>query len=60
MHVHLRGRFQFELLFLTCRIDINFVIKVADFGLSETIDPSKDYFRQDKTDGMKLPPRKSR
>ena len=34
---------------------MNFVIKVADFGLSETIDPSKDYFRQDKTDGMKLP-----
>ena len=28
---------------------------MADFGLSETIDPSKDYFRQDKTDGMKLP-----
>ena len=37
------------------RIDINFVIKVADFGLSETVDPSKDYFRQDDTDGMKLP-----
>ena len=32
---------------ILCRIDINFVIKVADFGLSETIDPSKDYFRQD-------------
>ena len=34
---------------------MNFVIKVADFGLSETIDPSKDYFRQDKSEGMKLP-----
>ena len=29
------------------RIDLNFVIKVADFGLSETVDSSKDYFRQD-------------
>ena len=28
---------------------------MADFGLSETIDPSKDYFRQDNTDGLKLP-----
>lgn len=28
------------------RIDLNYVIKVADFGLSETIDPTKDYFRQ--------------
>ena len=28
------------------RIDFNFVIKVADFGLSETIDPTKEYFRQ--------------
>ena len=34
---------------------MNFVIKVADFGLSETIDPSKDYFRQDSTDVVKLP-----
>lgn len=31
---------------LLCRIDLNYVIKVADFGLSETIDPTKDYFRQ--------------
>ena len=29
----------------TCRIDENFVIKVADFGLSEDI-YCKDYFRQ--------------
>ena len=34
---------------------MNFVIKVADFGLSETVDPSKDYFRQDSTDVVKLP-----
>ena len=37
------------------RIDINFVIKVADFGLSENINPSKDYFRQDMSEGVKLP-----
>ena len=34
---------------------MNFVIKVADFGLSENINPSKDYFRQDNSEGMKLP-----
>ena len=37
------------------RIDLNFVIKVADFGLSETINPAKDYLRLDNTEGMKLP-----
>ena len=37
------------------RIDVNFVIKVADFGLSETINPAKDYLRLDNTEGMKLP-----
>ena len=36
------------------RMDVNFVIKVADFGLSETIDTSKDYFRQDMN-SVKLP-----
>ena len=35
-------------------MDVNFVIKVADFGLSETIDTSKDYFRQDMNN-VKLP-----
>ena len=35
-------------------MDVNFVIKVADFGLSETIDTSKDYFRQDMN-SVKLP-----
>ena len=34
---------------------MNFVIKVADFGLSETINPDKDYLRLDNTEGMKLP-----
>ena len=31
------------------------MIKVSDFGLSETIDAAKDYFRQDQTEGIKLP-----
>ena len=31
------------------------MIKVSDFGLSETIDATKDYFRQDQTEGIKLP-----
>lgn len=36
------------------RIDVNFVIKVADFGLSESIE-TKEYFRQDKDVAVKLP-----
>lgn len=36
-------------------MDMNFVIKVADFGLSESTGNYKDYFRQDKTEGVKLP-----
>ena len=36
------------------RIDINFVIKVADFGLSESVG-TKEYYRQDKTAIVKLP-----
>ena len=39
------------------RIDLNYVIKVADFGLSEQFDQTKDYFRQDKTDMVKMPVR---
>ena len=41
--------------FYSYRIDNGFVIKVADFGLSESIDISKDYFRQDGGDAIKLP-----
>ncbi len=41
--------------FYSFRIDINFVIKVADFGLSESIDTTKDYFRQDQDNAIKLP-----
>ena len=33
---------------------MNFIIKVADFGLSESIE-TKEYFRQDKTASVKLP-----
>ena len=36
------------------RIDFNFVIKVADFGLSESVGV-KEYFRQDDTSAVKLP-----
>jgi len=44
-----------RLISVIFRVDINFVIKVADFGLSESIDPCKDYFRQDTADSMKFP-----
>ncbi len=38
-----------------CRIDADFVIKVADFGLSERL-YSRNYFRQRKDEGdLKLP-----
>ena len=42
------------LRFISHRIDTNFIIKVADFGLSESI-YSKTYFRQEKDRGIKLP-----
>ena len=38
----------------TCRIDEAGVIKVADFGLSQSI-YEQLYFRQDKSDSVKLP-----
>ena len=34
---------------------INFVIKVADFGLAQSLDSSKEYFRQDQDNAIKLP-----
>ena len=37
-----------------CRLDQNYVIKVADFGLSENT-YAKSYFRQEVTAGVKLP-----
>ena len=44
----------FHCRFISHRIDTNFIIKVADFGLSESI-YSKTYFRQEKDRGIKLP-----
>ena len=41
-------------MFHVCRLDQNFVIKVADFRLSENT-YAKDYFRQQQTSGVKLP-----
>ena len=44
--------------FYTCyhyiRIDLNYVIKVADFGLAESVG-TKEYFRQDKFAAVRLP-----
>ena len=36
------------------RIDTNFIIKVADFGLAESME-TKEYFREDKSSHIKLP-----
>ncbi len=36
------------------RMDANFVIKVADFGLSEDV-YLRNYFRQGEKEGVKLP-----
>ena len=36
------------------RIDMNYVIKVADFGLAGSVG-TKEYFRQDKSSTVKLP-----
>ena len=44
----------FDKMFHVCRLDHNFVIKVADFGLSENT-YAKSYFRQEATAGVKLP-----
>ena len=43
-------------VYFSSRIHTNFVIKVADFGLAESIDTTnKLYFRQDKKAAIKLP-----
>jgi hypothetical protein len=42
-------------MYTSCRIDYKFVIKVADFGLSESINTSKQYFRQDQQVVVRLP-----
>lgn len=42
--------------FALYRIDSGFIIKVADFGLSESLDITKDYFRQNLQDAnIRLP-----
>ena len=41
-------------MWLHYRIDVHYVIKVADFGLAESVG-TKEYFRQDKSDVVKLP-----
>lgn len=45
----------FNVAFWCNRIDGNWVIKVADFGLSEMMNSSKDYFRQNQNVEVKLP-----
>lgn len=37
------------------RVDRNWVVKVADFGLSETLLYSQDYFRMDMKESIRLP-----
>ena len=44
----------FVYFLLVYRIDVNFVIKVSDFGLSESLNITKDYYRQTES-GIKLP-----
>ena len=36
-------------------MDAGMVIKVADFGLSESMDTTKEYFRQNQDEAVKLP-----
>ena len=38
------------------RIDLNYIIKVGDFGLTESVG-SKEYYRQNKLTTIKLPVR---
>ena len=42
-------------MFYYYRIDSDGVIKVADFGLAVEEEYSKGYFRQDKSNAVKLP-----
>ena len=47
--------YYYNSLFYLCRIDSDGVIKVADFGLAVEEEYSKGYFRQDKSNAVKLP-----
>ena len=54
MHTYIFGYLKLE-LFSNYRLDFNFVIKIADFGLSENL-YTKTYFRQDSSnEAVKLP-----
>ena len=55
MHVRVTEHYitEHNVLF-SCRIDSDGVIKVADFGLSKST-YEKLYFRQDKSEDIKLP-----
>ena len=39
---------------MNTRLDGHLVVKVADFGLAESLHSSKDYFRQDPNSPIKL------
>ena len=42
------------IILVACRIDENWIIKVADFGLTRSV-YEKHYFRQNKDETVKLP-----
>ena len=42
------------IMLIFCRIDAHFVIKIADFGLSEDV-YARNYFRQGQGPSVKLP-----
>ena len=46
--------FLYKIIYFLNRIDNNFIIKVSDFGLSESI-YSETYFRQAGSQAVKLP-----
>ena len=50
----IRDRCALHDIVLDFRIDSSFVIKVADFGLAESVGV-KEYFRQDEDSPVKLP-----
>lgn len=57
IHVHLlpcSNMLVCDVSHTVCRMNENHVIKVADFGLSESI-YGKNYFREDSKNGTKLP-----
>ena len=53
--IHIIHPFEFKTPLFCVRMDSGMVIKVADFGLSESMDITKEYFRQNLEDSVKLP-----